>query len=65
MLVVKKLGGKDYYYSLLSYFLIDKSKSFSKYIGPKKPSLLGLESIEDKFRDELISKLSGKNYSVR
>jgi len=64
MLVTKKLKGKEYYYSFLSYFLINKSKSFSKYIGSKKPSTSQFEAIEDKFRDELISKLSGKNYSA-
>jgi len=37
-LVIKKIKGKKYYYSFLSYFLINKSKSFSKYIGAKKPS---------------------------
>ncbi|MDD4250787.1 MAG: Fic family protein [Candidatus ainarchaeum sp.] len=65
MLVVKKLKGKEYYYSFLSYFLINKSKSFSKYIGSKKPTASKLESIEIKFKEELILKLSKKDYSVQ
>jgi Fic family protein len=64
MLVIKKLKGKDYYYSFLSYYLLDKSKSFSKYIGSKKPTASKLKLIEDDFKNKLIIKLSGKNYLV-
>ena len=62
-LVIKEIKGKNYYYSFLSYRLIKKPKSFSKYIGLKKPTENELERIEDKFKDELILRLSGKNYS--
>ena len=61
---IKQVSGKEYYYLDLSYFLLDRAKTFSKYIGSKKPTVLELESIEDKFKNELITKLSGKSYSV-
>jgi Fic family protein len=62
-LVVKKIKGKSYYYSFLSYFLVDRAKSFSKYIGVKKPAEKKLKTVEDRFKDELVLRLSGKNYS--
>ena len=62
-LITKKVKGNDYYYSFLSYFLIDKSKSFSKYIGAKKPTAKELTKIESSFKQELIHKLVNKNYS--
>lgn len=62
-LVVKKIKGRGYYYSFLSYYLLDRSKNFSKYIGIKKPSSGELLSAEELFRDELIIRISGKNYS--
>ncbi len=63
-LVIKKIKGNDYYYSFLSYFLIDKPKSFSKYIGVKKPTADGLREIEAHFEDEIIGRLSGKRYTA-
>lgn len=63
-LVVKKIKGKRYYYSFLSYFLIDRSKSFSKYIGAKKPANKRLNRIENDFEEEIIRKLSGKQYAT-
>ncbi|MGD0729259.1 MAG: Fic family protein [Candidatus Micrarchaeaceae archaeon] len=62
-LVIKKIKGKKYYYSFLSYFLINKSKSFSKYIGAKKPSEKELAKIENMFRIEIIEKLATKIYT--
>lgn len=62
-LVSKKISGKSYYYSSLSYYLIDKSRSFSRYIGSKKPSNTGLARIERKFRAEIIKKLANKVYT--
>ncbi|MGA3020635.1 MAG: Fic family protein [Candidatus Micrarchaeales archaeon] len=62
--MIKKIKGKDYYYSFLSYFLIDKSKSFSKYIGIEKPTGKELDKIENLFKEELIHKISGKDYSA-
>lgn len=62
-LVVKKIKGRDYYYSFLSYFLVNKSKSFSKYVGVEKPRERELIKIEDSFKDELILKISGIAYS--
>lgn len=44
--------------------MINKSKSFSKYIGSKKPSLQELGTIEEKFKTDLITKLSSKQYVV-
>lgn len=62
-LVIRKIKGKKYYYSSLSYFLVSKSRSFSKYIGPKKPTEKALKKVELKFKEELILRLSGKDYS--
>ncbi len=62
-LVVKKIKERNYYYSFLSYFLADKSRSFSKYIGVKKPTDKSLKKIESQFKVELIKRLSGKDYS--
>jgi Fic family protein len=62
-LVIKKIGENDYYYSFLSYFLVDKSRSFSKYIGARKPTEKELIKIESRFKEEIIRKLSGKNYT--
>jgi Fic family protein len=63
-LVIKKIKGNSYYYSFLSYFLIGKSKSFSKYIGVEKPTADGLREIETHFEDEIIGRLSGKQYTA-
>jgi len=62
-LVVKRIKEKDYYYSFLSYFLVGRSKSFSKYIGVKKPAKMALEGIEERFREEISQKISGKTYT--
>ncbi|MDE1825910.1 MAG: Fic family protein [Candidatus Micrarchaeota archaeon] len=62
-LVIKRIKGKKYYYSFLSYFLKDKPKSFSRYIGPQKPSVGESLKIENSFKDELIQKISGKAYT--
>ena len=62
-LVIKEIKGKEYYYSFLSYFLVNKSKSFSKYIGISKPKEKGLLEVEDSFKSELIQRISGKTYS--
>jgi Fic family protein len=64
-LVVRKVGGRDYYYSSLSYFLVNKSRSFSRYVGVKKPTLNELNDIESSFEDEIIERLSGKQYSAK
>lgn len=63
VLVSKKINGRRYYYSFLSYFLIDRSRSFSKYIGNREPSKEALRRIEKNFREELILRLSGHRYS--
>lgn len=62
-LVVKSIKGKEYYYSFLSYFLAERTKSFSKYIGVVKPNKDKLARIEGAFRKELIRKISGREYS--
>jgi Fic family protein len=63
-LVIKKIKGKSYYYSFLSYFLLNKSKSFSKYIGVSKPQEKELHRIENSFKEEIIYKISGKPYTA-
>jgi len=59
----KTVKGKKYYYLDLSYFIATKAKTFSKYIGSKKPSKSQLAKIEGSFRREIVSKLSGKPYT--
>jgi len=58
----KIISGKKYYYLDLSYFVSNKSKTFSKYVGTKKPLQSEVAKIEDSFKSEIISKLSEKNY---
>jgi len=58
----KTIKGKKYYYLDLSYFVSNKSKTFSKYIGTKKPPQNKIAKIEDSFKSKIISKLSGKHY---
>lgn len=62
-LVTKQIKGKIYYYSFLSYFLINRSKSFSKYIGSQKPQKGELLKIEDSFKTELVQKISKTAYT--
>ena len=58
----KIIKGKKYYYLDLSYFVSNRSKTFSKYIGAKKPLRNEIAKIKDSFRSEIISKLAGKHY---
>ncbi|MBI2173152.1 MAG: Fic family protein [Candidatus Aenigmarchaeota archaeon] len=58
----KTISGKKYYYLDLSYFVSNKSKTFSKYIGAKKPLRSEIAKIEDSFKTEIVAKLSGKHY---
>lgn len=59
----KTVHGKKYYYLELSYRVLSKLKTFSKYIGAKKPSKKELEKIEEEFKSGAISKLAGKEYT--
>jgi len=59
---IKTVSGKKYYYLDLSYLVSNKSKTFSKYIGAKKPLRNETAKIEGSFRSEIISKLAGKHY---
>lgn len=63
MLKIKVISGKTYYYSNLTYRVFNKLKTFSKYIGLKKPSSQELTKLEEKFKDEVIFKLAKKNYT--
>ncbi|MDI6720903.1 MAG: Fic family protein [Candidatus Aenigmarchaeota archaeon] len=58
----KIIKGKKYYYLDLSYSVSNKSKTFSKYVGVKKPLRNDIAKIEHSFKSEIISKLSGKHY---
>ncbi len=58
----KIISGKKYYYLDLSYFVLNRSKTFSKYVGTRKPLRTKASKIEDAFKSEIISKLSGKRY---
>jgi fido (protein-threonine AMPylation protein) len=60
---IKTVKGKKYHYLDLSYFIANKTKTFSKYIGSKKPSKSELAKVEQSFRAQIISKLSGKQYT--
>ncbi|MFH1587152.1 MAG: Fic family protein [Candidatus Diapherotrites archaeon] len=59
----KKVKGEKYYYLHLSYRVLDKPKSFSKYVGIKKPSKRKLARLENEFKSELVKNLFGKEYS--
>jgi Fic family protein len=59
-IVARKIKGKNYYYSSLSYFLISGSRSFSKYIGRKLPGDKEVKNVENSFKEELIIRLFGK-----
>ncbi len=59
----KTVHGKKYYYLELSYRTLSKLKTFSKYLGAKKPSKKELEKIEEKFKSETIAKIAGKEYA--
>ncbi|MBI3190972.1 Fic family protein [archaeon] len=58
----KTINGKKYYYLDLSYFVLNKSKTFSKYVGTKKPLINKIAKIEYSFKSEIIEKLAGKHY---
>ncbi|MBI4896671.1 MAG: Fic family protein [Candidatus Aenigmarchaeota archaeon] len=58
----KNINGKKYYYLDLSYFVLNKSKTFSKYIGTKKPLRDDVEKIKNSFKSEIVAKLAGKHY---
>lgn len=60
----KLVKGEPYYYLQLSYRIFDKPKSFSKYVGSKKPSNAQQKRLEEAFRAELAAKLIGKNHSA-
>ena len=58
----KTINGKKYYYLDLSYFVSNKSKTFSKYVGTKKPLRNDIAKIGQSFKSEIIAKLAGKHY---
>jgi len=59
----KTVKGRKYYYLDFSYFIANKAKTFSKYLGSKKPAKDKMAKIGQSFRDEIILKLAGKSYS--
>ncbi|MFH1224218.1 MAG: Fic family protein [Candidatus Diapherotrites archaeon] len=60
----KTIHDKKYYYLDLGYRTLAKSKTFSKYVGTKKPAKGGLAKIGESFRREIILKLAGKEYAA-
>src|SRR3989338_2738130 len=58
----KKIKGESYYYLYLNYRIVDKLKSFNRYVG-KKPSKTEQVKLEEKFKTELMAKLLGGRYS--
>ncbi len=60
----KKIKGKNYYYLELSYFVVSKSKKFSKYFGPKKPTKKAVQKTTEAFKDEIVKRISGKEYDA-
>ncbi len=63
LLRTKTVHGKKYYYLDFSYRVLSKLKTFSKYIGAKKPSEIELAKIEQAFKSEIVSRISGKEYT--
>src|SRR3989338_1599246 len=59
----KVVNGKKYYYLDASYFILNRTKTFSKYIGAEKPSGNDIEKIEDRFKSEIISRFAGKEHT--
>ncbi len=65
MTITKKIvSSQTYYYSTLSYFVLDKSRNFNKYLGRKKPSKDKSAKLEDSFKDEILERLYGRKYSA-
>ncbi len=60
---VKSVKGKPYFYLDLGYRLPVGFKTFSKYIGAKKPSQQKLKQLEENFKSELLQKLYGQKVS--
>ncbi|MDO8537553.1 MAG: Fic family protein [archaeon] len=60
----KNVHGKKYYYLDLSYRILSNLKTFSKYVGIKKPTNSKLAKIRESFESEIILKLSGKDYAA-
>ncbi len=61
----KEISGRGYYYIDLSYFVSGRSKTFSKYVGAKKPSRSKVKALENAFRSEIATKLAGTWYHNR
>ena len=59
---IKTIHGKKYYYLDFSYRVLSKLKTFSKYIGAKKPSKNELKKIEEEFKSDIVSRLAGREY---
>lgn len=59
---IKKIKTRQYYYLELNYRILETAKKFSKYLGAKKPTTQKLKLIENEFKDELIKKLTSKDY---
>ncbi|MDE1868977.1 MAG: Fic family protein [Candidatus Micrarchaeota archaeon] len=62
-LIVKRIHGKPYYYSFISYRLLDGPRSFSRYIGRKRPGTAQLTRIENSFKDSVVERLAGRRYT--
>jgi len=58
----KTVKGKKYFYFDISYFVSNKSKTFSKYIGANKPPKKDAAKIRSSFKSEIIERLAGKHY---
>ena len=65
VLIIRKLGSKNYYYLEESFRLLNKSKRFRKYVGVKKPNNKKLISIEEEFLDSIIEKLTNFKYDTK
>lgn len=59
----KKINRKTYYYIDLSYRILSKQKTYSKYVGTKKPTKNEINKIEEELKSDIISKKFGKVYS--
>ena len=61
----KTISGRRYYYIDLSYSVFNGSKTFSRYVGVKKPSSARASAIERSFKSEIAVRVAGRRCGVK
>ncbi|HLD77974.1 MAG TPA: hypothetical protein VJB16_03000, partial [archaeon] len=61
----KTISGRRYYYIDLSYSVFNGSKTFSRYVGVKKPSSARASAIERSFKSEIAVRIAGRRCGVK